>query len=97
MEAHPLLETNSPTVDEPVAEVAEEVVTEAPVESDSAAEATVAKDPLTFVTEQFISATGERAGQLDWHLAEQIVGRADGIPAPVGTGIKNAATSAASE
>ncbi len=55
------------------------------------------KDPLTYVTEQFIAATSVRAGQLDWHLAELIVGRADGIPATVGTSIKNAATSAASE
>ncbi len=55
------------------------------------------KDPLTSVTELYIGATGERAGKLDWHLAEEIVGRSDGIPVPVGRGIKNAATSAASE
>jgi L,D-transpeptidase ErfK/SrfK len=55
------------------------------------------RDPLTSVTELYIGATGERAGKLDWHLAEEIVGRADGIPISVGWGIKNAATSAASE
>jgi len=55
------------------------------------------KDPLTYVTEQFIGATGERAGQLDWYLAEEIVDRADGIPTSVGTSIKNAAASAASK
>ena len=55
------------------------------------------QDPLTSVTELYISATGERAGKLDWHLAEEIVGRSDGIPVAVGRGIKNAATSAASE
>jgi L,D-transpeptidase ErfK/SrfK len=55
------------------------------------------RDPLTSVTEMFISATGERAGKLDWHLAEEVVNRSDGIPIPVGRGIKNAATSAASE
>jgi len=55
------------------------------------------RDPLTSVTELYIGATGERAGKLDWHLAEEIVGRADGIPISVGRGIKNAATSAASE
>lgn len=55
------------------------------------------RDPLTSVTELYISATGERAGKLDWHLAEEIVGRSDGVPVPVGRGIKNAATSAASE
>jgi hypothetical protein len=49
------------------------------------------------VTEQFIVTTGERAGQLDWHLAEKIVARSDGIPTPVGQEIKNAAASAAFE
>ncbi len=58
---------------------------------------TVAKDPLTMVTEQFITATGERAGKLDWYLAEEIVGRSDGIPVAVGQSIKNAAASAAPE
>ena len=60
-------------------------------------EDTVARDPLTIVTERFIMATGERAGELDWYLAEEIVGRSDGIPVAVGKGIKNAAASAASE
>jgi L,D-transpeptidase ErfK/SrfK len=58
------------------------------------------KNPLTHVTEQFIVATSERAGQLDWNKVEALVERADGIPEIVGvgikeTGIKNAATSAA--
>ena len=53
------------------------------------------KDPLTHVTEQFIIATAERAGQLDWDLIEALVKRSDGIPEVVGTSIKNAATSAA--
>jgi hypothetical protein len=55
------------------------------------------KDPLTHVTEQFIAATAERAGMLDWDVVETLVERADGIPGVVGEGIKNAATSAASE
>ena len=55
------------------------------------------KSPLTYVTEQFIMATGERPGVLDWALAEEVVRRADGMPVIVGTDIKNAATSAASE
>jgi len=97
MEAHPVLETTSPTVDEPMQIViqgdAPDVDEPVVAESDDI----VIKDPLTFVTEQFITATGERAGQLDWYLAEVIVSRADGIPAAVGTGIKNAAASAASE
>ncbi len=57
----------------------------------------VQKDPLTYVTEQFVVATGERPGQLDWLLVEEVVERADGMPVTVGEGIKNAATSAAFE
>ena len=57
----------------------------------------VARDPLTIVTEQFITVTGERAGELDWYLVEEILGRSDGIPVAVGQSIKNAAASAASE
>lgn len=55
------------------------------------------KSPLTYVTEQFINATGERPGVLDWLLAEEVVRRADGMPVVVGSDIKNAATSAAFE
>ena len=55
------------------------------------------KDPLTHVTEQFITATAVRAGQLDWDRVEELVEQANGIPDVVGTGIKNAATSAAFE
>jgi len=57
----------------------------------------VARDPLTIVTEQFITVTGDRAGALDWYLVEEILGRSDGIPVAVGQRIKNAAASAASE
>jgi L,D-transpeptidase ErfK/SrfK len=67
----------------------------------------LSKDPLTHVTEQFISATAERAGQLDWDVVEALVERSDGIPEVVGVSvvsadikeasIKNAATSAAFE
>jgi len=55
------------------------------------------RDPLTQMTEQFIAATAERAGQLDWDLVELLVERSDGIPETVGASIKNAATSAAFE
>lgn len=58
---------------------------------------TKARDLLTIVTEQFITVTGERAGELDWYLVEEILGRSDGIPVAVGQSIKNAAASAASE
>jgi L,D-transpeptidase ErfK/SrfK len=92
MEVHPILEMAAPTVDEPTQDevVIDEVDAPEPVK-------VAVKDPLTYVTEQFISVTGVRAGRLDWYLAEQIVNRSDGIPTAVGQGIKNAATSAASQ
>ena len=92
MEVHPILEMAAPTVDEPTQDevVIDEVDAPEPVK-------VAVKDPLTYVTEQFISVTGVRAGRLDWYLAEQIVDRSDGIPTAVGQGIKNAATSAASQ
>jgi L,D-transpeptidase ErfK/SrfK len=52
----------------------------------------LAKDPLTHVTEQFISVTAERAGQLDWNLIEVLVERSDGIPQVVGTAVPAADT-----
>jgi L,D-transpeptidase ErfK/SrfK len=81
MESHPVLQTELVEFDDSL-----------PVE-----EIPAVKDPLTIVTELFISATNERAGDLDWYQAEAIVDRSDGIPAVVGRGKKNAATSAASE
>lgn len=93
LESHPVLETPAPVANDAVSESgAEELAQPEPAEVLAAG-----KDPLTFVTEQFITATGERAGQLDWYLAETIVDRSDGIPTPVGRSIKNAAASAASE
>jgi L,D-transpeptidase ErfK/SrfK len=88
MEVHPVLEVAvPPPEDGDVEEVSEETLEEV----------VQTKDPLTYVTEQFIATTAERAGQLDWHLAEQLVERSDGIPVTVGEGIKNAAASAAFE
>ncbi len=55
------------------------------------------RNVLTALTEQFVAATHKRAGVLDWQLAEELLDRADGIPALVGRTIKNAATSAAFE
>jgi L,D-transpeptidase ErfK/SrfK len=81
MEAHPVLQTSSAEFDQPLPEE----------------DLPPTKDRLTAVTELYISATSERAAALDWHQAEAIVYRSDGIPASVGRGIKNAATSAASE
>ena len=104
MEVHPVLEAS-------VEEVAEELIAadvdvdtgvdepvDEPVEEEEpVAEAPPPKDPLTYVTEQFIAVTGDRAGQLDWDEVELLIDRSDGIPAPAGAGIKNAAASAASQ
>jgi len=57
----------------------------------------VVKDRMTSLTERYVAATNVKAGQLDWDMAEHLLDRADGIPAVVGSSIKNAATSAASE
>jgi len=88
MEVHPVLAVVVPQPDEDVQKEGTSEPDVVIVEN---------KDPLTYVTEQFIATTGERAGQLDWHLAEKIVDRSDGIPTSVGQEIKNAAASAAFE
>jgi len=94
MEVHPVLEVAMPQPEQGDAEENGEEPVEEIVE---VVEVVEAKDPLTYVTEQFIATTAERAGQLDWDLAEQLVERSDGIPVTVGEGIKNAAASAAFE
>jgi L,D-transpeptidase ErfK/SrfK len=91
-EVHPLLESPQPLLDESLEQIEElDADVELPAPNPES------KDPLTHVTEQFIAATAERAGQLDWDLIEELIGRSDGIPEVVGTRIKNAATSAAFE
>ena len=55
------------------------------------------RDAMTALTEQFVVATNEHPGMLDWDAAEVLLDRADGIPAVAGRRIKDAATSAASE
>ena len=91
-EVHPLLESSQPLAGETLEhlEQLDADVNLPPPDPNS-------KDPLTHVTEQFVMATAEQAGQLDWGLVEELVRRADGIPAAVGTRIKNAATGAAFE
>ena len=54
------------------------------------------RDRMTYLTEQYIGVTTTRSGELDWDIAEGLLDAANGIPAPVGRAIKNAATSAAS-
>ena len=96
MEVHPVLESA-------VAEGNEELVAAdidvdtGEGESEEVEVPAQPRDPLTYVTEQFIAVTGSRAGSLDWDEVELLVNRSDGIPAAAGTRIKNAAASAASQ
>jgi len=94
MEAHPVLES---AVEDSDADLAGHDIDVDTDSGDDAETAAPAKDPLTYVTEQFIAVTGTRAGKLDWDQVEVLISRSDGIPAPAGVGIKNAATSAASQ
>ncbi len=96
MEVHPVLEAA-------VSEGEEELVA-ADIDVDTVDESigdgefpAQPKDPLTYVTEQFITVTGSRAGALDWDEVEVLIERSDGIPSAAGSGIKNAAASAASQ
>ncbi|MAD91433.1 MAG: hypothetical protein CMQ54_01730 [Gammaproteobacteria bacterium] len=42
------------------------------------------KDPMTYITEQFVSATKNRSGKLDWKIIENVTNHLDGIPVIVG-------------
>ena len=105
MEVHPVLESSpTETTDEPVRDVLTTATSEDSAKDDAEKDAVdaddindVRKDPLAYVAEQFVVATDERPGQLEWLLVEEVVERADGMPVAVGEGIKNAATSAASD
>jgi L,D-transpeptidase ErfK/SrfK len=92
-EVHPLLESSQELADETLEHLDEldADVELAPIMGNGN------KDPLTYATEQFIVATAERAGHLDWDMLEELVKRSNGIPETVGAGIKNAAASAAFE
>jgi L,D-transpeptidase ErfK/SrfK len=86
VEVHEALEVTQPPVDE----------SSATAEADAPPEILV-RDKMTSLTRQFVAATNTRPGELDWDAAEDLLERVDGIPAPAGRRIKNAATSAASE
>ena len=53
------------------------------------------RDALTALTQQFVVATNERPGMMDWDVAETLLNRADGIPAAAGDKRINPATSSA--
>jgi L,D-transpeptidase ErfK/SrfK len=96
LEVHPVLEAVVSEGDEELIAADIDVDT-GDVTADENEVAASPKDPLTYVTEQFIAVTGSRAGKLDWDEVEILINRSDGIPAAAGTGIKNAAASAASQ
>jgi len=85
MEAHPLLESAMPDLEDLSPELLERMDAAELVELPAA---TVMKNPLTMVTEKFIAATNQRAGQLDWQIVEQLIERSNGIPDTVGAGTK---------
>jgi L,D-transpeptidase ErfK/SrfK len=96
MEVHPVLEAVVSEGNEEL--IAADIDVDTGDETAGEGEVTAQpKDPLTYVTEQFIAVTVSRAGTLDWDEVEVLITRSDGIPAAAGTGIKNAATSAASQ
>jgi L,D-transpeptidase ErfK/SrfK len=88
VEVHRTLESVAPIADEDL---------DAHAERPATPDIPPVKNAMTSLTEQFVAATGERRGVLDWDVAEELLSRADGIPAPAGRKIKDAATSAASE
>ena len=99
VEVHQSLEEAPPPADEPAdasgpampaSEDSEAVAESIPSES-------FVRDKLTALTEQFVAVTNARPGELYWEIAEQLLERADGVPALAGRQIKDAATSAASE
>ncbi len=53
-------------------------------EAEEPVEEVIPKDPLTYVTEQFIVATEERGGRLDWDAVELQLASSHGIPMAVG-------------
>jgi L,D-transpeptidase ErfK/SrfK len=95
LEVHRPLDTARPAVEENM----DGVVIVDPARDDATPEAIEApiRGQLTSLTVQFVAVTNSKPGELDWDVAEQLLERADGIPARVGRSIKNAATSAASE
>jgi hypothetical protein len=95
LEVHRTLDVAPPPVDEDL----DGLVIDDPARDFAKAENNEApmSGRLTSLTVQFVAATNSKPGELDWDFAEQLLERADGIPARVGRTIKNAATSAASE
>ena len=82
-EAHQLLESSQPLLPEGIEGHIQDLDTDiVPLNNELPS-----KDPLTLITEQFIEATIERTGQLDWNIIEAMAKRLDGVPIVVGQSI----------
>jgi L,D-transpeptidase ErfK/SrfK len=92
VEVHETLAVTSP----PAAELVSGIPANE-AEANAAPPEILVRDEMTALTEQFVAATNVRRGELYWDVAELLLERADGIPAPAGRQIEDAATSAASE
>ena len=96
VEVHRTLEFVPPAVTE-VAELSDQSETDTAAVAEVVEVAPPVRDAMTALTEQFVLVTSSRPGELDWDVAENLLARADGIPAIAGRKINDAATSAASE
>ncbi len=98
IEVHETLEVGEPEPEpeDAAAEVAEQGA-EKDMQEDWQDDQPAVRDAMTALTQQFVAATNDQPGRLDWDVAEALLNRADGIPAVAGRRIKDAATSAASE
>jgi L,D-transpeptidase ErfK/SrfK len=90
VEVHRPLEMTPPVIDG-------DSETDALSQAETVPSAPLLRDNLTALTEQFVTATNARPGELYWDIAEQLLERADGVPTLAGRQIKDAATSAASK
>jgi len=96
VEVHRTLEF-VPAPPEEIAGSTDQVATDAAGNAEAIVVVPPVRDAMTALTEQYVLATNTRPGKLDWDVAEQMLERADGIPAIAGRKINDAATSAASE
>jgi len=96
VEVHRTLEF-VPTAVTEVAELPDQSETDTAAVAEVVEVAPPVRDAMTALTEQFVLVTNSRPGELDWDVAENLLARADGIPAIAGRKINDAATSAASE
>jgi L,D-transpeptidase ErfK/SrfK len=99
VEVHRTLEFVPPAVADTVekSDQTDQAATDAKMNEEEIVVAPPVRDAMTALTEQFVLATNLTPGRLDWDVAEQMLERADGIPAITGRKINDAATSAASE